>query len=147
MSATQHTTPEQEHELSETRRRDTPRSLELLEALRMEKDQLRTALVTRIVIEQAKGMVAERLEMEVDEAFERLRREARNRRMKLHALAAAVVAREAWTNPIFRAREPANPAHAPAVHTGVGASAPTTTASARTRVDLRPKATLVDRAR
>jgi hypothetical protein len=130
MSATQQTTPE--HELSERRRRDTPRSLELLEALRTENDQLRTALVTRIVIEQAKGMVAERLEMEVDEAFERLRREARNRRMKLHALAAAVVAREAWTSPIFPAREPGNAAHAPAVHSGVEASAPTTTASART---------------
>lgn len=77
--------------------------LELLEALRTENDQLRTALVTRIVIEQAKGMLAERLQLEVDVAFERLRREARNRRMKLHTLAAAVVAREEWTRPIFQA--------------------------------------------
>jgi AmiR/NasT family two-component response regulator len=78
------------------------RELELLEALRTENDQLRTALVTRIVIEQAKGMLAERLQLEVDVAFERLRREARNRRMKLHTLAAAVVNREDWTTPIFR---------------------------------------------
>lgn len=73
----------------------------LLESLRTENDQLRTALVTRIVIEQAKGVLAERLGAEVDEAFERLRREARNRRMKLHALAAAVVACEPWTKSVF----------------------------------------------
>jgi len=73
-------------------------SLELHEALRREVDQLRTALTTRIVIEQAKGMLAERLDIDVDEAFERLRREARNRRMNLHVLAAAVTARETWTS-------------------------------------------------
>lgn len=132
MSTTQQTTPTPGREPSETRRGDPPRSLALLEALRTENDQLRTALLTRIVIEQAKGMVAERLDMEVDEAFERLRREARNRRMKLHALAAAVVAREEWADPIFAARELGDPAHAPAVRTGVGAPAPATGASART---------------
>lgn len=83
--------------------------LELLEALRTENDQLRTALVTRIVIEQAKGMLAERLQLEVDVAFERLRREARNRRLKLHTLAAAVVAREEWTKPIFRTHAGGDP--------------------------------------
>ena len=77
-------------------------------ALRRERDQLRTALATRIVIEQAKGMLAERFQMDVDEAFERLRGEARSRRMKLHALAAALTAREAWTDPIFRPAEPRN---------------------------------------
>jgi AmiR/NasT family two-component response regulator len=86
-----HLTPEQEPAVCET----------LLESLRRENDQLRTALVTRIVIEQAKGVLAERLRVEVDEAFERLRREARNRRMKLPALAAAVVACEPWTKSIF----------------------------------------------
>lgn len=86
-----HLTPEQEPAVSET----------LLESVRRENDQLRTALVTRIVIEQAKGVLAERLKVEVDEAFERLRGEARNRRMKLHALAAAVVACEPWTKTIF----------------------------------------------
>jgi hypothetical protein len=131
MSTTQQTTPTQAREPSETQRRD-PRSLAMLEALRTENDQLRTALLTRIVIEQAKGMVAERLDVEVDEAFERLRREARNRRMKLHALAAAVVAREEWTDPIFAARKLDDPAHAPAVRAGVGAPAPTSGASART---------------
>jgi hypothetical protein len=119
MTATHQTSPDQEPEVFETRHLDTSDLLDLLDALRRENDQLRTALVTRIVIEQAKGLLAERLRVQVDEAFERLRREARNRRMKLHALAAAVVAREAWTTPIFRAGEPGNRAHAPAMHIGV----------------------------
>jgi ANTAR domain-containing protein len=79
-----------------------PGSPEPLEALRTENDQLRTALRTRIVIEQAKGMLAERLGVDVDVAFERLRREARVRRLKLHAIAAAVVARETWTELLFQ---------------------------------------------
>ena len=54
--------------------------------------QLETALETRIVIEQAKGMLAERLRVSPDEAFQTLRRAARSHRVKLHALAAAVVA-------------------------------------------------------
>src|SRR5205823_7929832 len=74
---------EQERKRSEMRHLATPGSLESPETLRRENDQLRTALVTRIIIEQAKGMLAERLAIEVDDAFERLRREARNRRMKL----------------------------------------------------------------
>ena len=78
-----------------------PEAAELHEALRRENDQLRTALSTRIVIEQAKGMLAQRFDIPVDDAFERLRREARNRRMNLHVLAAAVAAREAWTDAIF----------------------------------------------
>lgn len=83
-----------------------PGSLEFQEALRQENEQLRTALATRIVIEQAKGMLAERFEMDVDEAFERLRHRARSHRMKLHELAAAVTAREAWAEAIFSPAEP-----------------------------------------
>jgi AmiR/NasT family two-component response regulator len=80
---------------------DTPDSVGSVEDLQRENEQLRTALATRIVIEQAKGMLAERLQVEIEVAFERLRRETRNRRMKLHAVAAAVVAREPWTHAIF----------------------------------------------
>jgi hypothetical protein len=47
-------------------------------------------------------MLAERFEIHVDEAFERLRHEARSRRMKLNVLAAAVTAREAWAEAIDR---------------------------------------------
>ena len=95
MSATHVTPPDQE-----------PEAVDAQEALRQENEQLRTALSTRIVIEQAKGMLAERFELHVDDAFERLRREARNRRLNLHVLAAAVTAREGWANAIFPLREP-----------------------------------------
>jgi hypothetical protein len=101
MTAMRQPLSDQEPGVSVRLRGDTPGSRELLEALRRENDQLRTALTTRIVIEQAKGMLAERLAVEVDEAFDRLRREARNRRIKLHTIAAAVVTREAWTGPLF----------------------------------------------
>jgi ANTAR domain len=54
--------------------------------------QLQTALDSRVVIEQAKGILAERSSITPEEAFERMRRDARSRRMKLHELAADIVA-------------------------------------------------------
>ena len=45
--------------------------------------QLTTALSSRVVIEQAKGMIAERQRIPVDEAFDRLRRHARNHNLRL----------------------------------------------------------------
>ena len=88
-------------------------SLELQEALRQENEQLRTALATRIVIEQAKGTRAERFEMHVNEAFERLRHQARSHRTKLHVLATAVTAREAWARRSSRrASRGTHPQHA-----------------------------------
>jgi hypothetical protein len=54
--------------------------------------QLQTALESRIVIEQAKGILAERDSVTPDDAFERMRRQARSRRMKLQDLAAGIVA-------------------------------------------------------
>jgi ANTAR domain len=54
--------------------------------------QLQTALDSRIVIEQAKGILAEREGISPDKAFDRMRRDARSRRMKLHDLAAGIVA-------------------------------------------------------
>ncbi len=101
MTVARRTPREQEHALSAALGFDAPDGAELIEALRTENDQLRTALRTRIVIEQAKGMLAERLGIGVDEAFERLRHEARSRSIKLHAFAAAVLARETWTRHIF----------------------------------------------
>lgn len=53
--------------------------------------QLEVALTSRIVIEQAKGILAERHGISVDEAFERLRREARSARRKIHDVATDVV--------------------------------------------------------
>jgi GAF domain-containing protein len=53
--------------------------------------QLQTALDKRIVIEQAKGVLAERGRLGMDEAFDRLRSYARNNNLRLSDLAAGVV--------------------------------------------------------
>jgi hypothetical protein len=53
--------------------------------------QLEQALRSRVVIEQAKGLLAERHGVPVDEAFQRLRQEARNSRRRIHDVAADVV--------------------------------------------------------
>ena len=53
--------------------------------------QLELALSSRVVIEQAKGMLAERFQISVDHAFELLRRAARSNRMRIHELARRVV--------------------------------------------------------
>ena len=53
--------------------------------------QLQQALDSRIVIEQAKGVLAERLAISVGEAFDILRYAARSHRTKLHELAGRVV--------------------------------------------------------
>ena len=66
-------------------------SLRSYRALELENAQLRHALVARIVIEQAKGVLAERFALDVGDAFELLRRSARNNRVRLHDLAARVV--------------------------------------------------------
>jgi GAF domain-containing protein len=50
-------------------------------------EQLNHALNSRIVIEQAKGMLAERLGLEIDQAFGRLRTYARNHNLHLVAVA------------------------------------------------------------
>jgi GAF domain-containing protein len=54
-------------------------------------DQLNTALNTRIVIEQAKGIVAEREHLDMDRAFAALRTYARSHNLRLADVAAAVV--------------------------------------------------------
>jgi ANTAR domain len=54
--------------------------------------QLQAALDSRVLIEQAKGILAERESITPQEAFDRLRRQARDQRMKLRDLAAGVVA-------------------------------------------------------
>jgi hypothetical protein len=54
--------------------------------------QLQTALNSRVLIEQAKGVLAERLSIDMDEAFSTLRAHARANNRKLSELARAVVA-------------------------------------------------------
>jgi AmiR/NasT family two-component response regulator len=70
---------------------DVGRLTQLVRDLVERNRQLEHALQSRIVIEQAKGVLAERLGMGPDEAFEVLRRAARRNRMRIHDLAHAVV--------------------------------------------------------
>jgi hypothetical protein len=53
--------------------------------------QLQTALDSRVVIEQAKGIVAMRESISPDEAFQKIRRQARTERRKLHDVATEIV--------------------------------------------------------
>ncbi|MFL6007561.1 MAG: ANTAR domain-containing protein [Gaiellaceae bacterium] len=62
-----------------------------LEAAEVQIEQLETALRSRIVIEQAKGILRERFGWTVEEAFEVLRYGARSSRSSIHALAEQVV--------------------------------------------------------
>jgi AmiR/NasT family two-component response regulator len=67
------------------------RLADLVIVLADENANLQRALDTRIVIEQAKGVLAERFDVEVHEAFRVLRLAARSNRIPLHDLAARVV--------------------------------------------------------
>lgn len=80
------------------------RSLEAeLAEVRLRCAQLEQALRSRVVIEQAKGILAARHGIGVEGAFEGLRRAARDRRRRLHEVAAEVVA-EHQTPPRVAAR-------------------------------------------
>ena len=67
------------------------RLIELTGILARRCAQLQEALDSRIVIEQAKGVLAERFGLDPDAAFEVLRRSARSQRVPLRDLAARVV--------------------------------------------------------
>ena len=67
------------------------RLLELTSVLARRASQLQEALDSRIVIEQAKGILAERYHVDVDDAFLVLRRAARSNRIRVHDLASRVV--------------------------------------------------------
>lgn len=65
-------------------------------------EQLQTALSSRVVIEQAKGFIAERLNLEMDQAFAVLRGYARGNSRKLSVVAAEVVNRSETVRDLFR---------------------------------------------
>jgi AmiR/NasT family two-component response regulator len=66
-------------------------------------DQLSAALNSRVVIEQAKGVISERTGIDVAEAFSRLRTYARNTNLRLtdvaHAAIDGTLDPQAWTPP------------------------------------------------
>ena len=64
---------------------------ERVAALELENDQLRRALSTRIVIEQAKGVLMERLDLPPDEVFGLLQSAARRGRMNIHVVAEEIL--------------------------------------------------------
>jgi GAF domain-containing protein len=82
-------------------------------------EQLTTALASRVVIEQAKGVISERADVTMAEAFSRLRGYARNRNLRLTDVARAAVDGTldplAWAVPPVR-RSPGR--------TGTGRTAP-----------------------
>jgi AmiR/NasT family two-component response regulator len=55
--------------------------------------ELQEALNSRVAIEQAKGVLAERASVDMDQAFDRLRRFARSHNQRLSAVAASLVNR------------------------------------------------------
>ncbi len=70
---------------------------------------LQHALLSRIVIEQAKGMLAERGRIEMDEAFVRLRTFARSNNRGLTEVAEALVSGATSIDEIFGQRQPQHP--------------------------------------
>jgi hypothetical protein len=66
------------------------RLLAVTEAVFERRAQLEQALESRVAIEQAKGVLAERYGLGADEAFELIRRAARSNRIKLHELVARI---------------------------------------------------------
>jgi hypothetical protein len=57
-------------------------------------EQLQTALTNRTIIEQAKGVLAEHFQLDMDHAFELLRGYARPRQLRLAELARELVTRQ-----------------------------------------------------
>jgi GAF domain-containing protein len=71
-------------------------------------DQLQTALNSRLIIEQAKGVLAEREQLDMPASFELVRRYARRTGRKLSEVAAAVVSGE-LTSPDLRSADTRQP--------------------------------------
>jgi len=61
--------------------------------------QLQHALDSRVIIEQAKGVIAERYGVSMEQAFEALRRHARNQRAKIHEISEDVLTNRQTVEP------------------------------------------------
>ena len=71
--------------------------------------QLQIALNSRVVIEQAKGMLAERLNFEMDQAYQALRWYGRNHNLHLRTVAGSVVAGTISAEELIKQRPPSPP--------------------------------------
>lgn len=69
-------------------------------------EQLNRALNSRIVIEQAKGMVGEREGLDMEQSFEMLRNHARNHNLRLADVASDVIAGSLAASSLDRLRHP-----------------------------------------
>jgi GAF domain-containing protein len=67
-------------------------------------EQLQSALNSRVVIEQAKGLLAANGDLSMDEAFLRLRAHARNNNLRLSALAADLIERRTSAEQVARGK-------------------------------------------
>lgn len=94
-----------------------------VEALEQEVAQLREALASRIVIEQAKGVLAERYGLTVADAFLLLRSSARGARTKIHGLATQVASTRESPEAVIRALARDKRLRPLAVHERAGATA------------------------
>jgi len=75
--------------------RDVLPAEEELRFLRERVSQLQGALDSRVVVEQAKGMLAERFRLDIEDAFLMLRYAARSSRRNIHEVAREVIASRA----------------------------------------------------
>jgi AmiR/NasT family two-component response regulator len=71
--------------------------------LEVENANVRAALASRIVVEQAKGVLVERIDLPPEAAFELLPSAARRWRRRIHAVAAEILASR--TSPAYIERE------------------------------------------
>lgn len=65
-------------------------------------EQLQTALDSRVVLEQAKGLLAERGDLTMDQAFAYLRQYARDHNLRLSDLGSSLVHRDLATDEVIR---------------------------------------------
>lgn len=66
-------------------------------------EQLQHALDSRVIVEQAKGILSERVGLDMEGAFALLRYAARGAQMKIHDLAQSIVDSDGTPEPVVRA--------------------------------------------